>query len=118
MPDKIQVDEDRGIIEVESFGEVSKADIAQSISNVRQILIEKGINKILVDARKQETMPSTMGIFNLFSTFPREFRLALLAAQSQETEEDLSFAETVGMNRGVRLRIFYEKAQALRWLDS
>ena len=41
MPDRIHVDEDRGIIEVKSHGLVSTEDIAESIRKVRQILNEK-----------------------------------------------------------------------------
>ena len=116
MPDKIQVNEDLGIIEVESFGKVSKDDIAQSIANIREIFVEKNITRILVDTRKQETMPSTMDIFGLFSVFPREFKFALLVEQSQTTKESLSFAESVGVNRGVCMKIFDEKESALHWL--
>ena len=38
--------------------------------------------------------------------------------QSQMTVEDISFAETVGVNRGVKIKIFHEKEQALQWLDN
>jgi hypothetical protein len=118
MPDEIRVNEDRGIIEVHSYGMVSKEDIAESITKVRQILNVKQISKILVDTTKQETMPSTIDTFELFSTFSLEFKLALLIEQSQMTAEDITFAETVGVNRGVRVKIFHEKKQALQWLDS
>ncbi len=118
MPDRIQVDEDRGIIEVESYGVVSKEDIAESITKVRQLLNEKGINRILVDTTGQETMPDTIGIFDLFSTFPREFRLALLVQKSQATAEDIRFLETVGVNRGILVQIFHEGEKALQWLNS
>ncbi len=118
MPDKIRVLEDRGIIQVQSYGVVTKEDIAESITKVRQILDTEGISKILVDTTRQETMPSTIGIFELFSTFPREFMLALLIQPSQATAEDISFAETVGLNRGIQVKVFYEQGHALQWLDN
>lgn len=62
-------------------------------------------------------MPGTISIFDLFSTFPRDFRLALLVDVSQVTKKDISFVETIGMNRGVMVRIYYEKEQALQWLE-
>ena len=52
MPDKIRVNDARGIIEVQSYGEVTKKDIAESISKIQQILKTKGINEILVDTTK------------------------------------------------------------------
>ena len=117
MPDKVRVNEELGVIEVDSFGNVVKNDIAQSIASVRDILAERNISKILVDARRQEAMPSTQSIFELFSTFPREFKVAILIAESQMTSDDLSFVETVSMNRGISIRGFAQKEQALQWLD-
>ena len=117
MPDAIRVNEDRGVIEVQSYGMVSEEDIAGSITQVRHLFHSKGMSKILVDTTQQKTMPSTIGIYELFSTFPPELRLALLTQKSQATAEDLLFAETVGMNRGVRVKIFHEKEAALQWLD-
>lgn len=118
MPDKIRLNEDRGIIEIESYSVITKVDIAESISKVQQILNDKGINKILVDTTKQDTMPSTLAIFDLYSTFPQEFRIAILIQKSQVTAEDISSAETVAVNRGVLMKVFCEKEPALQWLDN
>ena len=118
MPDKIRVNEDRGIIEVQSYGVVTKEDIAESINKIQQIGKTKGIKKILVDTTKQETMPSTVDVFEIFSNFPRGFRLATLIQRSQATAEVLRFVETVGVNRAFPVKIFYEKDQALQWLDN
>ena len=117
MPDNIRVNEERGIIEVQSYGIVSKEDIVDSMIQARRIFDTKGFNRILVDTTKQEKMPTITDIFDLFSTFPREFRLAMLIQESQVTAEDISFTETVGVNRGVRVKIFHEKEQAMHWLD-
>lgn len=43
MPDRIRLNEDRGVIEIESYGVVTKVDIEESISEVLQILIDKGM---------------------------------------------------------------------------
>ena len=117
MPDKIHLNEDKQIIEVESYDEVSKEDIAHSISLIREVFIEKQFSKILVDTRRQTTMPDTMGIFELFSDFPREYRLAIIIKPGQPTEEALIFAENVGRNRGVSMKLFEDKESAMKWLD-
>lgn len=117
MHDGIKVDEDRGIIEVRSYGKSSREDIARAISEAQQVLADRGFNKILVDTTGQDAMPSTIDIFDLFSKFPREFKTAMVLDRNQKTERDLSFAETVGMNRGVPVRIFYDGELALEWLD-
>ena len=117
MPDKIQVNETLGIIEVESSGVVSKEDIVDSITKMRQILDEKGLYKTLVDTTLQETMPSITDVYTIFSNFPREFKIALLVQESQKTQYENSFGETVGKNRGLRVQIFLEKEQAHQWLN-
>jgi len=101
---------------VQSFGLVTKEDIGKSIEEVQRIRKTTGHNKILVDTTKQEKMPDTISIFQLFSNFPKEFMCALLLNRYQDTEDDLSFVENVGANRGVRLQLFYDKEKALEWL--
>jgi hypothetical protein len=118
MPEKIQVNEDLGIVELESSGKVTKQEMVESISQLREIFDKQGIYKVLVDATRQDKMPSTFDIYELFSTYPREIRLAVLIQLSQATADDITFGETVGVNRGVRMKTFCEKKQALKWLDN
>ena len=117
MPDKVQVNKDQKFILVQSYGVVTREDIAESIASVREIFDNEGINKVLVDTTGQEKMPNTIDTYELFAEFPRAFRLALLIQQSQVTARDIAFVETVGFNRGVQMKIFHDKEQALRWLD-
>ena len=98
MPDTVRVDEAAGIIRVTSTGEVTREDIAGSVAAVREIYSERGLDRIVVDARGQTSMPGTAGIFELFSSFPRELKVCILFRDGQPTEEDLSFVETVSTN--------------------
>lgn len=116
MHDGIEVDEDRGIIKVDSYGKSSYEDIAKAISEAQQVFADRGFYKILADTTKQNSMPSTTSIFQLFSNFPREFRTAMVLDKNQKTKKDLSFAEDVGVNRGVIMKIFYDRELALQWL--
>ena len=116
MPDTIRVNQALGIIEIESFGKVSKEDIAGSIARVREVFEEQGINRVLVDTTGQESMPGTLSIYDLFSTFPQEVRVALLVGSSQATGQDLSFVETVSRNRRIEVKIFEDRDEALRWV--
>lgn len=116
MPDEFKINESLGIIEIRSSGIVSKEDIFNSIQKSRQAYAEIGISKIFVDTTKQEKMPGTVDLFNLFANFPREFALALLATKNQVTVEDILFAENVAVNRGVQMKIFYDSDKAVEWL--
>ncbi len=63
-------------------------------------------------------MPSTIDTFELFATLVREFKLALFIQQSQMTAADIALAETVGVNRGVQVKLFHDNEQALQWLGN
>lgn len=116
MPDELYVDEAIDVIKVRSYGVVSKKDIAVSMEKTRQIMEEKGINKVLVNTLDQEKMPGTYDVFQLFSTLPRDLRAALIVQENQTTAESQKFAETVCLNRGIQVKIFQSEDEALFWL--
>ena len=47
--------------------------------------------------------------------FPAGYRLALLIAD-EKMRESAEFAETVGVNRGIAVRVFEQRDAALAWL--
>jgi len=117
MPDDLQINLARGLVQIRSFGVVTTENITASIKKTEEAFKLHGINKLLVDTTEQEQMPRILGIFNIFSTFPKHISLALYAKKNQITEEDIIFAETVAVNRGLNMKIFYTMAEALKWLD-
>ena len=90
MPDTVELNRQLKIIEVHSFGTVSDRDLESSIAAVNKIKDETGINAILVDTTEQESLP--------------------------DTAEDIRFIETVAHNRGIQIRIFSARKEALDWL--
>ncbi len=116
MPDLLTINKDENIIEIKSYGVVSKNDIKESIAKIKQIYNEIGINKIIVDTTKQESMPDTMGIFDIFTTFPRDFKVALIRNDGQVTSEDIHFIETIAHNRGIMIKAFSSIDDAKEWL--
>jgi hypothetical protein len=116
MPDTIEVNEELGIIEIRSFGQVTREDIAASIAKAQATLKEKGIGKILVDTSEQDTMPGAHQLLPMFADFPRNLRLALLVKQTQDTKKDVEFARNVGFTKGVDVKLFSDRQKALAWL--
>lgn len=117
MPDKLKINEKLGLIEIESYGIVSTDDINKSIEKSQKIAEKYGIKKLLVDTTKQEKMPGTVSVFSIFSNFPRHLTLALVANKGQRTLNETLFAENVAVNRGIRMKIFYNRKDAVDWLD-
>lgn len=117
MPDRVQFNKALGIIEVESFGVVTKADIKDSIEQIQQLQEEHDVSLLLVDTTRQDTIPNPIEIFEIFSVYPRDIRTALLVVKSQATARDVDFVETVATNRGKPIKVFYSSQQALDWLS-
>ena len=67
MPDKVGFNRALNIIEVDSYGVVTKDDISSSIEKIQQIQEETDVGKLLVDTTGQGTLPSTIEIFEIFS---------------------------------------------------
>ncbi len=116
MPDLVTINKDENIIEITSYGVISKNDIKESIAKIKQIMNEIGINKVMVDTTKQESMPGTMGIFDIFTIFPRDFKVALFRNDGQLTSEDIHFIETIAHNRGIMIKAFTSVDNAKEWL--
>ena len=116
MPDEIMINHSEGLIEIRSFGTVTKEDIEVSISEILRLQEEAGFSKVVVDTTKQTSMPRTFHIFDLFSAFPRDIRFALIVDREQHSYRDIRFAETVSMNNNVSLRLFETREAALEWL--
>ena len=118
MPEKVTLNEQNGIIEVASYGVVTKQEIMDSIDIVMKIHREKGIDKVLVDSRQQTRMPNTMEIIELFSKFPDNLKVAVWVSETQPTVKDEAFLETVAINRFFKFRMFFSEEQALAWLNA
>lgn len=116
MPDTIKLNKDQGIIEIRSYGKVENSDIENSIRRVTEIYKQSGVNKVIVDTTEQESMPSTLKIYSLFSLFPRDLLVAMVVNQEQPTKGNIRFAESVAQNRGIRIKQFNSREDALKWL--
>ncbi len=117
MPEKVSVDENLDIIIVQSFAAVSFEQMWESISAVRRLQKETGIDRVLVDAGDMELMPSTSEMFMLAKEFPRTMKIAVLISKMESLHESMQFGETVAQNRGANIRLFESKNAALEWLE-
>jgi hypothetical protein len=121
MPEVVTVREDLEIIEVRSYGETSKDELARSRKEVSDIMHEQGIRKVLVDARDLTTLPSTFPLFLFGKSFAEAdiLRTMMMAVvKSKKTTKDVTFIETVARNRGVDMRIFDSMDAAIDWLTA
>ena len=119
MPEEVKLNKEEGIIEVSSYGVVTKQDIINSVDIVLKINRDTGIDKVLVDTREQTLMPSSIEIVELFAEkFPHDMKVAVITSEEQATKRDIDFAEIIAANRFFdKFRMFPSKEQAMAWLN-
>ena len=118
MPDLLNINEELGIIEIHSFGEITIKEAAQSMKDCVRISKEKNIDKVLVDASSLTKIPGIVDIFQFFSDFPKELTIALVIPQDSFTKDTFSFGENVAVNRGKNVKLFFDLNDAKEWLKS
>ena len=118
MPDEICVNERDNIIEVVFSGVLTRQDMESTKTMIQQILDEKAINTILIDTTGLETAPSIVDIYEIITSLPVGFKIAILIAPSSPIIDEVTFAETVGCNRGTAISVFLDQNEARRWLGT
>jgi len=117
MPEKVTPNEAHGIIEVSSYGVVTKQDIMNTVDIALKVTREEGINKVLVDTRRQTVMPNSSEVTEMFSDFPDDFKVAILVSEKKPTAKDVVFLETVAVNRFFKYQAFSSEEKALAWFN-
>ena len=116
MPDEIRVNETEKIIEIVSSGSLTKQDMEKTKTMIQQIRAEKAFNRVLIDTTKVKSAPDSIDIFDAIATQARDFKIAIVVTPSNLMTEDMYFAETVGSNRGIIIKVFTDENEARQWL--
>lgn len=117
MPEEVSILADLGIIQVDSYGDVSERDLLASMEEVLAIHKEHGFSRVFVDASGETSLPSTLPL-NQFGSVLSEDAVSLKFAVlvNERVREDLHFLETVTKNRGMEVRMFDSREDAFAWL--
>ncbi|MBU8922073.1 MAG: hypothetical protein KOO63_09670 [Bacteroidales bacterium] len=117
MAEKVTIREDLQIIQVDSYGDVNAEDLKKSLETVFKIRQEQGLTRVLVDATRETSLPSTPRVFEFGSQLAELLRgMKFALATSPETDRDLRFLVTVAINRGAQVSVFDSVDDALVWL--
>jgi hypothetical protein len=118
MPYRIEAIREEGYILVAHHGESTVDEIEEARHKVLEFSVEQRLSRVLVDVRGVINTLSTSDHFlvteghaKLDSHRPRA---ALIGRPDQR--DDLKFIETVAVNRGMPLKAFSTKEDALKWL--
>lgn len=112
----IKVNKELQIIEIDSFGNVSLEELDNQLKDICKLSAEEKILKVFVDTDKVEQIPATFSLFGFMSSLPRNIAYAMYSKFDHRNKEDLKFAETVSVNRGIRVSHFTVREEAITWL--
>ena len=117
MPEEVSILADLGIIKIDSYGEVTGADMLATMEEVLDVTRERGLTRVFVDASKETSLPSTLPIHQFGALLSKDammLRFAVLV--NDQVREDLHFLETVTKNRGMQVKMFDSREEAMAWL--
>lgn len=114
MPEIVSFDEDRNLVHVRAFGADTIEDWQDFRAQVLALCDEHQVNTVLVDAREQESAPSTGEIFEFGKAWPHKLRCAILVGEKTRPAQE--FLETIAFNRAKQMRVFETETDALLWL--
>ena len=116
MPESITINKKLGIIEIESYENVTYEEGRSTVHKLLDMVRDSGIRKVISDTRRQAFRPSSIKVYNLGNHLPRNVQFALVVSSKQPTSESISFLNTVARNRGIHIKTFESKNKALAWL--
>jgi hypothetical protein len=119
MPETVSFRKDIGVIQVVSSDRVTGTDVKATLEAIEAISERHGIRRILVDARKMTEKPSTLGMFEALSGMAEygiAAKLRFAVVIGEDDDGVLKFGEDVAQNRGVDLRLFEDRDEAMSWL--
>jgi hypothetical protein len=120
MSRRVHILEDEGLLEIIYTGGVTPEDLAEDRNLGKRVFGEGNVRKVLVDCSEVHLPPSTIPLLEHATGLARSRILARVkhaVVVPEAIVRDARFLETVSRNRGVNMRYFVTRAEALDWLN-
>jgi len=114
MRGAVAVDPERRFLRFRFEADATLADWKEAQAVFLRLVEETGIGLALVDVRKQGDGGPKLDLFEFGANLPSGMAFAVLSARGRE---DHRFVETVALNRGKNVRLFFgPEEEAIAWL--
>lgn len=123
MPFKHSVDKDNQIVMLTSYGnqfaEEARIETQHALNTARK----HGFHKFLVDLQQAIVNDTIMESYNFIGSLPaigfnNKDKIAAVANADAEQESSRHrFSETLAINRGLNVKLFYNITDAVQWLN-
>jgi hypothetical protein len=121
VPVTVRFDEAAGVVEMVYDGATTPTENDDAITRAGTLGAEMLSNRFLVDARMIEAGGTTFDVLALaefLSSVPPGIieREAILIPEEAAAADQMEFFETAARNRGLNVRLFDDRDEAIAWL--
>ena len=119
MTVRIRAPGDDGILGlVYSEDEVTEKDLTRQRRMLAEAMVREDCNRVLVDITRLKYLPSMAAMMDHNSAITLNSYLlnARFAVLCKSIDAEHQFLEDTGVNRGVQMKCFTERAEAVAWL--
>jgi hypothetical protein len=109
------------VVTLKSVGFIPLKDFPDRLRQVVQTARENQTNCFLLDDTEFDTQASTLSIYELpklyaEAGFSRQDQIAVVISSDDTGLDDYRFFETVCINQGFKVKLFFDLEEAYRWL--
>lgn len=117
----LNIHPEEALLEIVAHSELTFSDLLASQGETERMAEEKGIDKVLIDARQMQSTPSLPEFISFGKTLSRSpvlkrLRYALVGPSPSGFQ--LKFLRSVTHNLGFDVNLFEDRADALQWLQT
>jgi hypothetical protein len=109
-----------GILTVRFTGWLTRHQAESAQTETARIVSERGILRVLVDIRSATVSACLIDIFDFVVSavhlLPRSTKYAVVFSPNTFSPKNAGFAEDVGVNRGLNIKMFTQIDEARKWL--
>ncbi len=125
MPFSIKYNADADLCELVVTGVYDEALTKETRSAALKIILEHDCYRILIDCREATLDSSLISLFYAPEEIKEKLSTEGIPAYKikrafviRESVQNFSFYETVSVNRGLQVKIFFDMDEAINWLNS
>ena len=113
---KIKFNKDDKIIEVLSFGIETSESLSNQVDEIVHLSKKEKVFNVLIDTINQEKFSSITDVFRFMSTLPTYLNYAIYSKNEQQTFDEMEFGVIVSKNRGINVKKFKSRVEAIKYL--
>lgn len=119
----LKIEEKPGYVHFAVHGETDPQTVGNFLRDISVICRERKYSTILIEEDLKGQSISPTNVYEIISSEAKKLPpllncIAYVDANPEHQNELMHFAETVAVNRGVNIKVFFDTQDAINWLRS